>query len=440
MTDSSPLLILYLLFGLFGGQVFCQVKFPSLPQPETFNRIDIQHRLPNDLMLPNDPLLFYQRQQEKIRRQNQQLMYEIEFLQQQQRIAKFKIDFSLPSHHTKQSPLHFYHAFEELNRLNPQHYSLLNAVYTVENAFLENALDYKEFEQYIQQSAAFIEAKIEEDGYEASNNVAKNLLLFRFFSDTLEVKSQNKKHYPFTYDFEDYRGEQDWTKMFVSKLLLTGSGQCTSLPRLYLILAEEIEAKAHLSFAPNHSFVRFSDENGNWYNVELTNGMFTTDSFVLQSGFIKAEALQQNIYLQELTKEELLSQSYVELASGYIHKFGYDAFVEKVIKKALTLYPKNIVAHMVYANFLTEQFSYATGLVGINPLNKSELQHIRHYPELIDLLQRTNAQYGKIDALGHEHMPESEYQNWLKRLRQLKQQQESQRYKKTLTRDAKLKG
>ena len=39
----------------------------------------------------------------------------------------------------------------------------------------------------------------------------------------------------FGYDFEDYRGQQDYTKMFVSKALATGKGQCHSLPLVYLV-------------------------------------------------------------------------------------------------------------------------------------------------------------------------------------------------------------
>ena len=81
--------------------------------------------------------------------------------------------------------------------------------------------------------------------------------------------------------------------MFVQKLLVTGKGQCNSLPKLYLILAEEIGAEAHLALSPNHSYIKFPDDEGNWHNIELTNNMLTTDAFILNSGYVKAEAIQK---------------------------------------------------------------------------------------------------------------------------------------------------
>jgi hypothetical protein len=139
-------------------------------------------------------------------------------------------------------------------------------------------------------------------------------MLFQFFSE--ELKLGNQKHLPFKYDFQDYMGINDYSKMFVTKLIHSGSGQCHSMPLLYLILAEEIGAEAFLSFSPNHSYIKFQDDKNKWFNIELTNGMLTASSFMLNSGFIKAEAMQSEIYMQNLSKQELLSQLYVDLASG----------------------------------------------------------------------------------------------------------------------------
>jgi hypothetical protein len=62
--------------------------------------------------------------------------------------------------------------------------------------------------------------------------------------------------------------------------------------------------------------------------------------------------------MQNHTKPQLLSRLYSDLASGYIHKFGYDEFVEKVINKSLELYPKNITSQMIKSNYETERFKY----------------------------------------------------------------------------------
>ncbi|MET3012939.1 hypothetical protein, partial [Flavobacterium psychrophilum] len=139
------------------------------------------------------------------------------------------------------------------------------------------------------------------------------------------------------------------------------------------------------------------DENKKWYNIELTNGMFTAPSFILNNGYVRSEALQNHIYMQELSKKELLAQLYSDLAMGYIAKFGYDDFVQNVAQKALSLYPNGIAPNMLLSNFNTFRFEYAMKKLGINPNNKTELQQIRQYPETVQWLKATNEQYNKID-------------------------------------------
>lgn len=429
---------LQLLFtALLSSVLVAHTQQVSVPRPAVFQPVTLDQFSP----LPPSPYTQTPRQESlnRIQQQNQQIILEVEAHERRRKI-KTKQDFGLPSNNHKKGTSRYRSAYLELNMLDPAHFSIKKAVIIVENAFLENQLEKEAFNKFIKQSASFIQNKMKELGVDETDNVVKNLMLYRFFSDTLELKSKKLKHTPFTYDFDDYWGKEDWTKMFVSKLLKTGSGQCSSMPRLYLILAEELGAEAFLSLSPNHSFIRFRDNEENWYNVELTNGMFTTDSFVLQSGFIKAEALREKIYMQELNTKQLLSQSYVDLAAGYIHKYGYDSFVEEVVLKALTLYPKSITANLTYSNFLTEQFEYSCSQVGINPRNKNELQNIRYFPMLIEMLEKTKAQYAKIDALGYEYMSTKDYQNWLDKLQEAKQQQDSERFKKFLDSNTKTKG
>src|SRR5690554_7824788 len=113
------------------------------------------------------------------------------------------------------------------------------------------------------------------------------------------------------------------------------------MPLLYLIVAEELGAEAFLAYSPNHSYIRFLADNGKWYNIELTNGMFSTSSYILQSGFVKSEALLNKIYMQNLSDKELMAQFYTDLTNAYIAKYGYDDFVGNVVSKALELYPQN---------------------------------------------------------------------------------------------------
>ncbi len=239
--------------------------------------------------------------------------------------------------------------------------NLKRAVFLCENAYYQNTMPYQDFDHAIRNTAALISLKMKQEGIPVSD-LSKNVSIYRFMADTFKVRLPGKEgktfiHYPFTYDFEDYNGQGDYKKMFVSKLLMSHSGQCHSLPLLYLLLADELGAKAWLSYSPNHSFIKFM-VNGQLQNYETTNGYFTTDAFVLQSGFVKAEALARRTYLDTLNKKQLISHCLMDLALGYSHKYGNGEFTLKCAELALTHHPQNIVALMTKANYYAALFGY----------------------------------------------------------------------------------
>ncbi|WP_296145822.1 hypothetical protein [uncultured Flavobacterium sp.] len=368
--------------------------------------------------------------------QNQQLILEVEQDQKQRIEALNQIkrdineidqtNYNLPSFSNLQGTEYYKQVYNKMLLLSTEDYSIKDVNFEIENAYFENAEDKLEFDQIIKNSGDYIIAKMKELKYDTENNVAKNYMLFQFFSENLNLKANGLKHTPLKYDFDDYMGQKDWSKMFVSKLLKTQTGQCHSMPLLYLILAEQIQAEAFLSFSPNHSFIKFKDRNGKWYNIELTNGMFTASSFMINSGYIKAEALQNHIYLQNLSKQELLSAFYVDLANGYIHKFGYDDFVEKIADKALELYPKNVNAQMIKANYCAIRFEYVAKQLGINPADNKQLQKIKNNPNAIALLQQANEEGRKVEQLGFTMMPQEAYESWLGSLKEAKRKQENE--------------
>jgi hypothetical protein len=341
-----------------------------------------------------------------------------------------KTNYNLVSYAGHGGTAYYREAYDKMLFLNSEDYSIQKVNFLIENAYFENKLDQAEFEKIIKETGEFLIAKIKESHYDIKSNTAKNYVLFEFFTQTLQVNGFKEKHFPLKYDFEDYQGDKSWDKMFVTKLLKTSTGQCHSMPLLYLILAEEIGAEAYLSTSPNHSYIKFQDENEKWYNVELTNGMLTVPSFILNSGFIKAEAIQNQIYMQNLSKQQLLSQFYVDLALGYIHKFGYDEFIERAASKALQLYPNSITANLLLSNYYTKRFEFAISKVGINPNDHDELQKIKDYPEIIQYLNATNNQYQKVDNMGYQLMSADAYEKWLNSLNEAKNKQNNETLKK----------
>lgn len=425
-------IFIFLTLYSFG---ICQIQFPCSPNVESFQIPTIDNFQPDPLknIIPDmreatEPL--------RVQQHNyKQIMDEVEYYEQiriqQERTNKEQSrDFPLPSFSVMAGTQAYYDAFAQLNSLDSENYSIVDVVFLIENTYYDNKQDFQKFKDGIFQTGELLKSKMDELKYDTDSNTAKNLILFQYFSEDMKLGKEN--HKAFKYDFEDFWGVDDYSKMFVSKLMNTGTGQCHSMPLLYLILAEQIGAEAYLSFSPNHSYIRFPDDEGNIFSLELTNGMFSTNSFVLQSGYIKAEALLNKIYMQELSKQELLSQMYADLAGGYIHKYGYDEFTGEVINRSLELYPNNINAHMYKSNYNMNKFEYATSQLGINPYNPQELQNIGYYPNVVKLLNEANGQVKQIESLGYQPMPMDAYIDWLNSVHAEKDKQESKKIHQTL--------
>ena len=426
-TLGLTLLILVLLTDKAWGQnqtpKIPTATFPSYQQIWTPNQ--------NNNLTPYQPQTGYSNpttlnQYEKDRQEYVNRQQQLESIYRElERPNNMNVKYDLPPCSEVQGAASYQSAFQELTSManGQKPFNLKEANFLVENAFYDNQGNYENFDKVVKQIGQFLKWKMEELNYNPNSNLAKNLILYQFFADTLEIKSKKLRHLPFQYDFQDYMGHENWNKMFVEKALASNSGQCHSLPLLYLIIADEIGAKARLSYSPSHTYIKFQADNGKWYNVELTNGMLTTDAFVLQSGYIKAEALQNKIYMQPLTEKQLISHNMFDLAKGYAKKFCYDSFVEQVINKALELDPNNINANMLKSDYLTIRFQYIERQLGINEQNFRQI--LPQYPIAKDIFISRNKQYAFIDNLGYEDMPPAEYEKWLNSLKSVQKKQES---------------
>jgi hypothetical protein len=252
-----------------------------------------------------------------------------------------------------------------------------------------------------------------------NTDLAKNLAIYQFMADTFQIKIPHREnkiftYYPFQYDFEDYKGQADYRKLFVSKALQTNSGQCHSLPLLYLLIAEEFKAKAWLSYSPNHSFVKFM-VSGKMQNYETTNGHFVSDALLMQSGFIRAEALANKVYLDTLSQKELIAHCLMDLALGYEHKYGYNEFSLKCANLALQYHPQNITALMTKTNYYGTLLSYIAQQSKEKRLPKANLEVI---PEAYTIYQSMVQAQKDLDEIGFAEMPDEAYQSWLKSITQ----------------------
>jgi hypothetical protein len=243
--------------------------------------------------------------------------------------------------------------------------SVKDAYFQIESAFGNSYLSYNDYNSLVKKSVDFIKNWLLQNGYNLSDNNALNIGIQRFMSDTLTItvtkpdsKDPIKKvtHLPFFYDYDDFQGERDFRNYFSTKTLATGSGQCNSLPAVYLILAEGLRAKAYLTFAPMHSFIKYPNGFGNLKNYEPTSNWNINDRWYVDNLFISSKAIYNRIYLDTLSKRQIVANCLIDLAHSYLYNIGAenDDFLKACVTSAMKEFPRgnNINAYFINSSYL----------------------------------------------------------------------------------------
>ncbi|MFZ6012038.1 MAG: hypothetical protein ACOYXT_16980 [Bacteroidota bacterium] len=397
------------------------VSGPAIPNPlynlyqsnEDRNRINMQMH-EQDV---RNYQLQEQRRKQLLKEAYKELGIEEEFNSSAPFNSRVKYSYSPNKHYGK---IHFENAFKEITDMieGRKPYNLKRAVFLTEHAY-DTTLNYQRFERQISKLVEIIQLKIKHDKISPDDNMGKILAVFQFMADTIKVfhpaLEKTITTYPKLYDFEDFYGIHDYHKMFVTKLVKTGTGQCHSMPLLFLILCQEINAKAYLSFAPEHSYVKFLDKTKTLHNVELTNQMITTDQFILQSGFIRSAAVKSRIYMDTLGMEKVIISTLGDLANSYAKKYGrYDDFTLKLAETVLSRFPNEIVANMHAANYYN-MLDYRIKKQ-YDSLGLGEAQFWAD--EKFKAVRRSAIMWNdRLDNLGYAEMPPDIYSKWLGLLR-----------------------
>ncbi|MCL4817223.1 MAG: hypothetical protein KJZ56_11325 [Flavobacteriales bacterium] len=286
--------------------------------------------------------------------------------------------------------------------------SFKKAVFVTENAYLDEAISEEKYDQAIDGLKTLCNHlkkmyRIENYREKDSLNFFLNGITYNLISDTLRIYSPDKEYYhlPYTYDFYDFFGKTYWDKTFVINLLTDNSGTCRSLPYLYKIIADEIGAKCWLSLAPQHIYIKNYSKQFGWYNTELTSKEFPTEGWVMASGYITLEAVQNGIFMDTIGTKQAVALCLVDLANGYNRKLKNNDgnFVIKCCDLSLKYFPTNINAMLLKAETLKD----------IYLKNKENDLGKKTYQEMLDL-------YLKIHKLGYREMPEAMYMEWMKSL------------------------
>jgi hypothetical protein len=435
------LVVLVLRLIVIGNDTFAQVPVINTPQPATMQpnvNVGFPNQNPNygtTQSNTNNQLDIYEQDKRQLEQQNAALYEQL----YGEKAFSSSIQYSLPSYSSIPTTSYFHQALDKLNNMltGKEPMSLKMAVFIVENAYLEGRLDFNKYNTEIQNIIQVAKLKAIQDGYDWKNPLTRNMMLFKAMCDTIKLKDPSHEgyitSYPMRYDFDDFLGKQNYSKMLVAKLLATKSGQCHSLPLAFLICTEETNTKAYLSFSPSHSYVKFKDPMNNWYNLELTSGRVVSDAFITRSGFVKSEALKSHIYTDTLDLKQTIAYCVTDLAKEYARKYGYDEFVNQCVDTALKYYPNNIYGLQIKSDYYSLLFDYVL----------KQTEHPRpeilkaKYPKAYEILMQRNKLYETIDNMGFSEMPEEAYKDWLQSVNEEKEKQEQQGNMLRLTRTIK---
>ena len=295
--------------------------------------------------------------------------------------------------------------------------SIREAYFQMENAFGNTYLSHDEYNKTIQQNADFIKKWLTQNGYDIKNNEALNIGIQRFMKDTLSIKiinpdsktpEQTRKHMPYRYDYVDFKAEKDHRNYYITKCLATGYGQCNSLPGVYLVLAEALGAKAYLTIAPQHSFVKYLDNKGAVHNYEPTSNYKIDDKWYQDYFHISTTAIQNGIYLDTLNKKQIIANCLQDLGFAYLTKYGIAnaEFINKCVNRSMDFFPKN---NNIQALFLkSETLSHMLErIMHDNKINN--INNIDNIPQAKEIYTALLENEKLIRQLGYQQMPEQEY-------------------------------
>lgn len=312
----------------------------------------------------------------------------------------------------------YYDAYQTIDNMltDRQKYNFKEGVYSVENAYYQGKFDTVQLNNKIKFIKGFCnillknrklsysekdEAKVNK--YAAIYTVMCQATPVIMGMDTIRYK-------PFTYDFEDVFGNKELSNLFVSKLLDTQKGNCNSMPYLYKILAEELGVDANLALAPNHVYIKHNIKSLGWYNTELTSGIFPQDSWLMASGFIHLEAVQNGVYLKALNNKESLALLLVDLGNAYSRNFPDNdgSFPIKCAERAIQIHPYLANALLLQAETHTKQFQNL-----MKKHSTKDIQATLADPKAKELFDLMNKEYAHIHKIGYRSMPEDMYLDWL---------------------------
>ncbi|MDR0796884.1 MAG: hypothetical protein LBE79_12690 [Tannerella sp.] len=294
--------------------------------------------------------------------------------------------------------------------------SFKRAVYLVENAYFEGQICWDEYNNEILRIVPILNKMIDNRGIRG-HKTAGNWAIFTFMSDRIPENNNN----PYQYDFENFMCDTHIESGMVSRLLKTKKGTCRSLPYFYKILADEMGAEAHIALAPMHVYVKHRDEQGNWWNLEMTTGSFSRSSFIMENFNVSEAAVRSGLFMKSLSDIESVAQCINDLLVFYERKTGRysDDFVKKCYEIGLQYFPVSLL-QLVKVNDLKFRLDNKMTDMGMN-----NYWQIINHPELLKEFEIMHSVSEYLSEIGFTTISPEDYDRLVTELRRLQNKSES---------------
>lgn len=152
----------------------------------------------------------------------------------------------------------------------------------------------------------------------------------------------------FSYDKNDYMGLLQQNH-FLSSVLKRKKGVCTSMPLVYLVIAEKLNYPVYAVNAPDHTFLRYHVNDHEYINIEVTSGgLEIPDLFYIDDFMIPKNTYKNGVYLKTLTKMEYIGDLLHKNAVTYMRNGDYETAI-KYLELSVELNKQNSHNHRTLA-------------------------------------------------------------------------------------------
>jgi regulator of sirC expression with transglutaminase-like and TPR domain len=185
----------------------------------------------------------------------------------------------------------------------------------------------------------------------------------------------------------------NYAAYFLPAVLDTKLGTCTTMSMLYLAVAQRAGLSVYAVSAPEHNFVRITNPNASYPNVEATSGGGTkTDAHYIEQFHISSAAVKSGTYMRTMTHREYLGLLLAINADYYVHKGEVDTPI-KFYKMALQLNPHIDVATIGLMMLYMRKSRFAENDAIVDPASA-------HFKDARLALDEAQKYRDKIEAMG----------------------------------------